>query len=54
MIPPTARKRDKRSSDSDKSDSQATTLVAIAGDAEMFHDGDEAFARIDVDGHRVE
>ena len=52
MIPPTARKRDKRSSDSDKSDSQATTLVAIAGDAEMFHDGDEAFARIDVDGHR--
>ena len=27
-------------------------LVAMAGDAELFHDGDESFARIETAGHR--
>ncbi len=37
---------------SDKGDSQATTLVALAGDVDLFHDSDEAFARIEIAGHR--
>lgn len=37
----------------EKGDSQATTLVALAANAEKFHDGSkEAYARIDQDGHR--
>lgn len=48
------RRRDsgKKGHDSDKGKSQATMLVALAGDVELFHDGDEAFARIENAGHR--
>ena len=39
--------------ESEKGDSQATTLVSLAASAEKFHDGGgEAYARIDQDGHR--
>lgn len=40
-----------RQRSSDKGDSQATTLVALAGDAELFHHDGEAFARIEINGH---
>jgi hypothetical protein len=42
----------KKGHDSDKGSSQATMLVALAGDVELFHDGDESFARIENAGHR--
>ena len=52
--PPNGARQRKRKSeqDSDKSESQASTLVALAGDAVLFHDGDEAYAQISEGGHR--
>ncbi len=45
--------KSKQKRESEKGDSQATTLVALAGNAEKFYDGSgEAYARIDQDGHR--
>ena len=35
----------------ERQDSQASMLVALVGDAELFHDGHESFARIEIAGH---
>lgn len=46
------RSNGKNSRDGEKSESQASTLVALASDATLFHDGEsEAYARIPVSGH---
>ena len=39
-------------SNSQKAPSQATRIVELATDFELFHDGREAYASLDVDGHR--
>ena len=42
----------KNSRDGEKAESQASTLVALAGDVVLFHDSEnEAYARIPVSGH---
>lgn len=47
------RRKSTQRRESEKGDSQATTLVALAAKAEKFHDDSgEAYARIDQDGHR--
>ena len=51
MTKPRVRSNGKNSRDGEKSESQASTLVALASDAVLFHDGDEAYARIPVSGH---